>query len=159
MPESGLEAVGQVRVRYGETDQMRFAYHAHAAVWFDEARTELLRRHGHSYRGLEESGLWLPVLALHVDYHRAALYDDVLDLRAGFRSCEVAGRVSPIQFEIGYEVWREADLCYTGWTRHCFLAAGADGQRRALRIPAALRELLQGSGHKDPGAVGVDSKE
>lgn len=144
MPESGLESAGRVRVRYGETDQMRFAYHAHAAVWFDTARTELLRRHGQAYRGLEEQGLWLPVLALHVDYQRAALYDDELELWAGFRACVVGGRPSPIQFEIAYEVRRGNELCYTGWTRHCFICAAPDGERRPVRIPASLRPLLQG---------------
>lgn len=140
---SGLEAVAVARVRYGETDQMRFAYHAHAAVWFDTARTELLRRHGHAYRDLEEAGLWLPVLALHVDYHRAALYDDELELRAGFRPFLKAGRPSPLQFEIAYEVWRGPERCYSGWTRHCFLRTGADGGRRPVAIPAGLRALLQ----------------
>jgi acyl-CoA thioester hydrolase len=141
-PGPGLLPAGRLRVRYGETDQMRFAYHGHAAVWFDEARTELLRRSGHCYRELEESGLWLPVLALHVDYHRAALYDDVLELFAGFRGVSVAGRPSPLQFEIAYEARRGPELCCSGWTRHCFMAAGADGARRAVRIPAELRPLL-----------------
>ncbi|MDP2360835.1 MAG: thioesterase family protein [bacterium] len=139
----GLRVVGRLRVRYGETDQMRFAYHAHAAVWFDQARTELLRASGHCYRALEEGGLWLPVLALHVDYHRAAHYDDELELLAGFRGEEVAGRPSPIQFAIDYEVRRGGELCYSGWTRHCFMAAGAGGGRRAVRIPPELRPLLQ----------------
>jgi acyl-CoA thioester hydrolase len=147
-PDPGLESVGRERVRYGETDQMRFAYHAHAAVWFDAARTELLRRHGHTYRDLEEAGLWLPVLALHVDYHRAALYDDELELLAGFRPCRVAGRPSPLQFEIAYQVRRGSELCYSGWTRHCFLRSGAGGARRPVAIPAALRELLQAGATK-----------
>jgi len=141
---AALRAVGGLRVRYGETDQMRFAYHAHAAVWFDQARTELLRLSGHCYRDLEAQGLWLPVLALHVDYHRAAHYDDELALFAGFRPCRAGGRVSPIQFEIAYQARRGAELCYAGWTRHCFMAAGADGARRAVRIPAGLRALLTG---------------
>jgi acyl-CoA thioesterase FadM len=152
IPEHGLESVATARVRYGETDQMRFAYHAHAAVWFDTARTELLRRHGHTYRDLEEAGLWLPVLALHVDYHRAALYDDELELRAGFRPCLVAGRPSPLQFEIAYEVARGDDLCYSGWTRHCFLRSGPDGGRRPVAIPDSLRGLVSGIGNPpDPG--------
>jgi len=142
-PDPGLEVVAHARVRYGETDQMRFAYHAHAAVWFDAARTELLRRHGSCYRDLEEAGLWLPVLALHVDYHRAALYDDELELRAGFRPCLVAGRPSPLQFEIAYEVRRDGVLCYSGWTRHCFLRSGSDGGRRPVAIPESLRARLQ----------------
>lgn len=142
MPEP-LEAVGRVRVRYGETDQMRFAYHAHAAVWFDVARTALLEKRGRRYRDLEEGGLWLPVLALGVDYHLAARYDDELELFAGFRPHRSpAGRSSPIQFEIAYEVRRGPELCYSGFTRHCFLAGSADA-RKPVRLPHWMTELLE----------------
>lgn len=145
MPEP-LEAVGRIRVRYGETDQMRFAYHAHAAVWFDVARTALLDLRGHRYRDLEEAGLWLPVLNLTVDYHRAALYDDELELHAGFRpALSPAGRPSPIQFGIAYEVRRGAELCYSGSTRHCFLQERA-GERRPVRLPGWMADLLNPGG-------------
>lgn len=144
--EGGLQPLREVcrlRVRYGETDQMRFAYHGHAAVWFDQARTELLRQSGHCYRDLEEQGLWLPVLALQVNYHLAAHYDDELRLCAAFRPVLKGGRASEIQFEIHYEAWRGAERCYTGSTRHCFMSRSAQGQR-AIRLPDALRPLLQG---------------
>jgi len=141
-----LEAVASVRVRYGETAQMRFAYHAHAAVWFDVARTALLAARGRRYRELEEGGLWLPVLALRVDYHRAALYDDELELLAGFRAARSAsGRPSPVQFEIAYEARRGDELCCGGWTRHCFLAERG-GERRPVRLPDWMRALLPEDG-------------
>jgi len=141
--EAPLREVCRLRVRYGETDQMRFAYHGHAAVWFDQARTELLRLSGHSYRDLEEQGLWLPVLALQVNYHLAATYDDELVLHAAFRPVLKGGRASDIQFAILYEAWRGGELCYTGSTRHCFMRRDERGQR-AIRLPGHLRPLLQG---------------
>ncbi len=146
MPDAGpaaLREVCRLRVRYGETDQMRFAYHGHAAVWFDQARTELLRLSGHCYRDLEEQGLWLPVLSLHVDYHLAATYDDELRLKAGFRPVMKGGGPSDIQFLIAYEAWVGQALCYTGHTRHCFMEKGP-GRNRAIRMPNSLRPLLQG---------------
>jgi acyl-CoA thioester hydrolase len=139
-----LARVAQVRVRYGETDQMRFAYHAHAAVWFDVARTALLAARGRRYRDLEEAGLWLPVLALRVEYHLAAHYDDELDLLAAFRPVHgPGGQASPVVFEILYEVRRGAELCYSGSTRHCFLEERG-GRRRPRRLPDWMLELLAG---------------
>jgi acyl-CoA thioester hydrolase len=139
-----LREVCRLRVRYGETDQMRFAYHGHAAVWFDQARTELLRLSGHCYRDLEEQGLWLPVLSLHVDYHRAATYDDELVVKAAFRPVLKGGAPSDIQFDIIYEALVCEKLCYTGYTRHCFMEKGP-ARNRAIRLPRQLRPLLQGS--------------
>ena len=51
----------ELRVRYGETDQMGVAYHAHYLVWCEMARTEHMRRLGVRYRDLEEGGIKLAV--------------------------------------------------------------------------------------------------
>ena len=45
-----------VRVRYEETDRAGVGYHANTFVWFECARTELLRSLGLPYRKLEEDG-------------------------------------------------------------------------------------------------------
>jgi len=69
------------RVRYGETDQMGFAYYGRYAEWFEVARVEALRSLGSTYKGLEEGGVLLPVLDLHVRYHKPARYDDLITVR------------------------------------------------------------------------------
>lgn len=144
MSDPVLKRVTGLRVRYGETDQMRYAYHAWAAFWFDVARTELLRGTGRAYRALEDEGWILPVLSLHVNYHLAAHYDDELELRAGFRPTARGKGASSIQFDIAYEVWRDTDLCYSGWTRHCFLREQG-GKRKAVRLPEWMLDLLEAS--------------
>ena len=45
-----------VRVNYSETDQMGVVYHANYLIWFDRARTELMRDTGLTYRALEQQG-------------------------------------------------------------------------------------------------------
>ena len=67
----GKEAVGtythEVRVRYAETDQMGVLHHSRMFVLLELARTEMLRRHGLTYRQMEEGGWFLvPVLAILV---------------------------------------------------------------------------------------------
>jgi acyl-CoA thioester hydrolase len=72
----------EVRVRYGETDQMGVAYHAHYLVWCELARTEHMRRLGVRYRDLEERGYKLAVAGASLRYARSARYDDLLRITA-----------------------------------------------------------------------------
>lgn len=71
----------QVRVRYGETDQMGFVYYGNYALYLEVARTELLRSVGYTYADLEKNGIALPVVSLNIQYKKAAKYDDVLNLK------------------------------------------------------------------------------
>jgi len=68
------------RVCYADTDQMARVYYANYLVWFERARTELLRAAGFPYRGLEEAGVFLPVRRCELRYHGWAGYDDDLRL-------------------------------------------------------------------------------
>jgi acyl-CoA thioester hydrolase len=71
----------QFRVRYGETDQMSYAYHGNYAAYFEMGRTEWLRKLGVSYKNMEESGIMLPVINLNTNYIKPAKYDDILTLK------------------------------------------------------------------------------
>lgn len=71
----------QLRVRYGETDQMGYVYYGDYASFFEVGRVEALRRLGFPYRRLEEEGVMLPVHDMQVTYHQPALYDDLLTVR------------------------------------------------------------------------------
>ena len=44
----------QLRVRYGETDQMAYVYYGNYAQYFEVARVEWMRKLGLSYKELEE---------------------------------------------------------------------------------------------------------
>ena len=50
----------EFRIRYGETDQMSYAYHGNYAAYFEMGRTEWLREMGITYKNMEESGIMLP---------------------------------------------------------------------------------------------------
>ena len=70
----------QIRVRYGETDQMGIVYHGNYATYFEIARTEWLRNLGISYKQLEQKGVILPVISLSLNFLKSAKYDDVLTI-------------------------------------------------------------------------------
>ena len=71
----------QVRVRYGETDQMGFLYYGNYALYYEVGRAEAIRQLGFTYRQLEELGNVMPVVELHTHYLRPALYDDLITIR------------------------------------------------------------------------------
>lgn len=103
----------RLRVRYCETDQMGVAHHGSYVDWFEEARTEWMRARGRSYRDMEEQGVLLQVVEVHVRYLQPTRYDDELELRTW-----VAER-GPASLTFDYEVWhvgRDA-LCATGRTK------------------------------------------
>lgn len=70
----------QIRVRYGETDQMGYCYYGNYAQYFEVGRVETLRTLGLSYKELEDKGIMLPVSQFSVNYKSPALYDENLDV-------------------------------------------------------------------------------
>lgn len=76
----------QLRVRYGETDQMGYLYYGHYAQYFEVGRVELIRSLGLSYKKMEaEYGIMMPVMSLQMRYVRPALYDELLTIRTTLR--------------------------------------------------------------------------
>jgi acyl-CoA thioester hydrolase len=69
-----------LRVRYQETDQMSVAHHSVYFIWFEAARTELIREHGLSYKECEERGWLLPLIESGCRYLQPARYDDQLSI-------------------------------------------------------------------------------
>jgi len=123
-----------VRVRYAETDKMGVVYYANYLVWFEVARADLLRGLGWTYREMEHSGVSLPVIEAHCEYHRPARYDDELEVLASGRL------LSPVRMEFTYEVRRLADnqVSASGRTVH----AALDNAGRPCRLPARIREVF-----------------
>lgn len=66
----------RIRVRYGETDQMGYAYYGVYAQYYEVGRVEAMRLLGFSYRDIEERGILMPVIDFSITYKKPALYDD-----------------------------------------------------------------------------------
>jgi acyl-CoA thioester hydrolase len=124
-----------VRVRYAETDKMGVVYYANYLVWFEVARTDLLRHAGWTYREMEEAGFSLPVIEAHCDYQQSARYDDEVDI-------ETAGLLlSGVRVRFDYRVVRATDalILATGHTVH----ASLDPAGRPRRLPARARAIFE----------------
>jgi len=123
-----------VRVRYAETDQMGVVYYANYLVWFEVARTDLLRTLGWTYREMEATGVYLPVIEAHCEYRLAARYDDDLTIRTDGR---LASRV---RVEFSYEIVLQASsqVAAVGRTVH----AATDAEGRPRRLPERVVEAF-----------------
>jgi acyl-CoA thioester hydrolase len=93
-----LSGVTEIRVRYAETDRMGLLHHANYLVYFEQARTELLRQQGLTYRDMEDQGFFLVITNVEVKYRSPARYDDVLSIKA------TVARTTPVRIEHTYEV-------------------------------------------------------
>jgi acyl-CoA thioester hydrolase len=118
-----------IRVRYAETDRMGLLHHANYLVYFEQARTELLRSLGMTYRDLEDQGFLLVLTKVEVRYKRPAHYDDVLTIRTK------AERTTAVRIDHRYEVLRDGLLIAEGATT----LACVDREGRPQALPAALR--------------------
>ena len=74
-----------IRVRYGETDQMGVVYHGNYAQYLEVARVEWLRSIDISYKKMEDEGVMLPVVNLNINFKKPAIYDEVLSIRTKLR--------------------------------------------------------------------------
>ncbi len=119
-----------IRVRYAETDRMGLLHHANYLVYFEQARTDLLRSCGKSYRDLEDTGFLLVLTKVEVRYRRPARYDDLLTIRT------TVARTTMVRIDHTYEVLREGELLAEGSST----LACVDREGRPQALPEFLRE-------------------
>ena len=78
-----------VRVRFAETDAQGIAHHASFVVWLEEARVAYLAAFAGGYQAIRDRGIEALTTGVHVEYDRAAAFDDVLTIRV--RCAEIRG--------------------------------------------------------------------
>jgi acyl-CoA thioester hydrolase len=114
-----------IRVRYAETDRMGLLHHANYIVYFEQGRTEMLRKRGFTYRDMEDAGHLLVIIDLDCKFKRPAYYDDLLTLRT------TVERVTHVKIVHKHEVFRDGQLLAEG---HTTLAC-VDREGRPQRLP------------------------
>lgn len=124
----------ELRVRYGDTDQMGWVYYGNYLRWFEIGRAEMMRSMGRSYRSLEEDEeVLMPVLEARCRYFHGARYDEQVTIQTGVLSQARATIV------FGYRVVGEdGTRCAIGYTEHCC----TNREARLVRPPALLVDML-----------------
>ena len=124
----------QIRVRYGETDQMGYVYYGNYASYYEVARVESLRQLGFAYRDLEKMGIMLPVLENHTKFHRPAKYDEVLTVKV------TIPEKPSLKMRFLYEIYNEEEqLINSGETILVFIKQAT---MKPCRMPQVMEGLL-----------------
>lgn len=129
-------SITQIRVRYGETDQMGYLYYGNYALYYEVGRTDAIRSLGFTYREMEARGVIMPVAELNIKYLRPALYDDLITIKTILK-------VMPTEHKIQFhsELYNEKEeLLNVGVTTLAFIDATT---KKRAGMPAALREKLE----------------
>ncbi len=106
----------KIRVRYGETDQMGYVYYGNYPLYYEVARTDMIRKIGWTYSQMEKSGVMMPVASLNVKYLRPAYYDNNLTVKVTVKNLPTK------KMEFEYEVFNEqGKLINTGNTTLVFV--------------------------------------
>ncbi|MFO8030998.1 MAG: thioesterase family protein [Desulfohalobiaceae bacterium] len=122
-------------VSYGETDAMAVAYYGNYLHWFEQARSDFLRKQGFSYSEIENQGLMLPVREAYCRYRSPARFDQQIGI------CTAIGKWSRASLTFFYLVYNHSEqsrLMSKGYTEH----ACVNTQGRPVAVPDWLREML-----------------
>ena len=127
----------ELRVIYGDTDQMGVVYYGTYLRYLEAGRNEFIRARGLRYRDFEERfGLRLPVADASISYKLPARYDDLVAVETSLAELKRAS----VRF--AYRIVRGDELLATGETVH----ACVDLEGRIRRLPAELVALLGADG-------------
>jgi len=122
------------RIRYSETDQMGVVYHGNYAQYLEMGRVEWLRKLGTSYKEMEKNGIMLPVISLHVDFKKPALYDDLITVRT------ILKKLPSVRIEFDFEIRNEmGEILVTANTVLVFMDMK---KKRPVKCPDYLLEKI-----------------
>jgi acyl-CoA thioester hydrolase len=135
----------QVRVYYEDTDFSGLVYHANYLKFMERGRTNFLRLLGADQRALfaeaasEAPGFAFVVRAMQIDFLKAAVMDDLLDIVTA--TLDVKGA----SITLRQEVRRHDVLLMDATVKVAFVSGG-----RARPIPKALRIAMKADIQSDP---------
>jgi len=123
-----LKEKTEIRVRYSDTDQMKFVYNGKYLEYFEVGRTEMLRNNGLPYSVIEQNGFQLPVIEAFVKYINPAYYDDLLVIESEVRE------FPSLKIHIHYRIIKETnnEIVAEGFTKHVFISINT---KKVVRPP------------------------
>ncbi len=128
----------QLRVRYGETDQMGVVYHANYLVYMEEGRTRCMEALGAPYARIESAGVGLVVRKVSMRFRAPARYAQALTVRTRVT------RLGAATVEFGYQILdsETAQFVCEGSTELACIDLLQE-QRPPRMLPGELRQRLE----------------
>lgn len=124
-----------IRVRYAETDPMKYVYYGNYATYFEIGRVELFRTIGMSYDEIENQGIWLPVSDYKIKYLKPALYDQKLEIHTYVK------KIPGVRIEFEYEIYNEEGIKITEASTTLFFLDSKTN--KIIKCPSHLLKLIE----------------
>lgn len=125
----------RLTVRYAETDMMGIVHHSRYYPWFEQARTDFVKKIGYTYSELEKMGFMLPLTETQCRYHYGLTYEDEVLITCRIEKLTVA------RIRFVYEVFKMPEMrkMSEGSTEHGIV----DGNMRPINAKKAFPDVWE----------------
>lgn len=125
----------RITVRYAETDMMGIVHHSRYYPWFEQARTDFIKKSGITYSQMEQMGILLPLTETQCRYLYGLKYEDEVLI-----TCKI-DKLTVARIEFSYEVFRLPDMkkMSYGKTKHGFI----DKNFRAINLKKTFPDIWE----------------
>ncbi len=130
-----IHTTHSLRVRYGETDPMKYVYYGNYAEYFEVGRVELFRSIGMPYNEIENQGIWLPVSEYKIKYLKPALYDQKLEIHTFVK------KMPGVRIEFDYEIFNEEGVKITEASTTLFFLDAST--QKVVKCPDFVMKLIE----------------
>lgn len=131
-----MKHIFKYRARYVECDQMGYVHNSVYYIYFEEARSDLLRANQYSYSRLEnDDGVMLPLIESNAKFKQPIKYDEEIIIEVSF------SYIKKISCKIDYIIKKlNGEVACEGYTIHAFM----DSKKRKLRrIPGEVISIIE----------------
>jgi len=126
-------------VRYAETDKMGIVHHANYFIWFEAARSFIIKKIGLSYADIENKyGLYLPIISCDCSIRKPNYYDKEVIVKCIIK--ELIGTRIKFYYEVINE---ENQLTAYGNTEHVFVNKEFKPINIKKKLPDIYNKLLE----------------
>jgi len=133
-PAGATVSSARHRVPFYETDGMGVVHHSNYVRYLELARIVWLDEHDEPYRKVVEQGMHYATTRLELAYHRAARFDDEIEILTWIEWARGAS------LRMAYLLRCRGDTLATGATEH----AAVDLEGRVRRLPRERAARLRG---------------
>lgn len=124
-----------IRVRYGETDQMGVVHHGKYAQYFEMGRIDWLDQFAISYAQMEREGIIMPVRQMNIKYLHPARFDDLITVETSLRE------IPDVRIKFDYKIFDQQNKLLTKATTELVFVNAAT--KKPISCPDYILEKIK----------------